>query len=441
MNRIRLGIRSKKNNRICFGISFFMLPVVVVLLNISEQNELILSTQRNTTGGISSAHSEAETAPAAIESNKSETPIKYISPVAENSKSEKNDSASALMSLSTSNATNFTSSSGVPTEKIVGTDKNITISIEENKKVVAFDGTFVIIDCIMYNGEPIVLTRLEILNETVDHFYITEAAVTFAGVRKPFLFKDLHADMFKPYEDKITWSIYEPPADWEGKPGMAWIREGAIRNHVLKTIRNDVEEGVLPPRRDDIVLVNTDADEIPAPQVLDELRPGKKWHAKLLDHPLHLEMTFFYFNYNWKYGTWFSGNVVSGRHALAGEDDKLTKVRKMDGKRQIRIPNAGYHLSYGFSVDDIVRKIESFSHQEFNTPRYKSREHIMRSIENEEELFYRREGGRMVHYDYKQLPVPLQRLHIEVCKSQNVSPDDGKRLSPGLERTKNVPSP
>jgi len=90
-----------------------------------------------------------------------------------------------------------------------------------------------------------------------------------------------------------------------------------------------------------------------------------------------------------------------------------------------QIPDAGYHLSYGLSVDDIIRKIESFSHQEYNSPKFKNREHIMRSITNEEDLFYRGQSGRL-HYDYKKVPVPLQKLHEDLCKIQGVSPITGK---------------
>jgi len=285
---------------------------------------------------------------------------------------------------------------------------------------------FVIIDCIMYNGEPIVLTRLEMLNETVDYFYITEATVTFSGLEKETLFKDLHADDFKLYKHKIRWNIYEPPPDWESKEGISWKREEAIRNDILNKIRDDVDKGVLPsPNK--IVLVNTDADEIPNTKVLEELRPGKKWYAHLMVHPLHLEMNFFYFNYNWVYNEkWTKGNVVSGQHVLEGTYDleNLRMVNKVS-----RIPDGGYHLSYALSVDDIIRKIESFSHQEYNKAKYKSREHIRRSISNEENLFYIQDAGqKWTHYDYKQLPLPLQRFHLEVCKIQNVSPDDGKSL-------------
>lgn len=70
--------------------------------------------------------------------------------------------------------------------------------------------TYVIIDCIMYNGEPILQARLEMLNDFIDRFYITESLVTHSGQKKEKLFMEINSDFFKPYKNKITWHIYEP---------------------------------------------------------------------------------------------------------------------------------------------------------------------------------------------------------------------------------------
>jgi len=262
------------------------------------------------------------------------------------------------------------------------------------------------------------------LNSTIDWFYITESTVTFAGTKKEKLYKDLHADIFEPYKDKITWNVYEQPPDWEGKPGVAWQREKGSRNDIIHRIRVDVGNGALPPP-ERFVVVNTDADEIPEPTVLEELRPGKKWHADVMDHPMQLEMPLFYFNYNWKAKIWKKGNVISGQHILdEREEHNMSKLR-MQEKRRPGIPDAGYHLSYGSSVDDIIRKIESSAHQEINKPKFKNREHIMKSITNEENLFYRG-WEHLSHYDYKQLPDSLQKVHEEICEMQGVSPVTGK---------------
>jgi len=174
----------------------------------------------------------------------------------------------------------------------------------------------------------------------------------------------------------------------------------------------------------DFIILNTDVDEIPEPKVVEELRPGGMWHADVMKHARKLDMKYFYFNYNWFKGSWKKANAISAQDAFE-DKGKLHEYRRDDSGLPI-IPNAGFHLSFGLSVDDIILKIESFSHQEYNKPKYKEREHIMRSITNEENLFYK--GSPMSHYDYKQLPLPLQRVHEVICQVQNVSPIDGKSI-------------
>ena len=103
--------------------------------------------------------------------------------------------------------------------------------------------------------------RLETLNETVDFFYITEATLTFSGNKKDKLFKDVPADLFIPYEDKIRWNIYNTSNSTED----VWAREKEIRGDVVHKLRDDVHKGLLPM---DFVILNTDADEIPEPKVV-----------------------------------------------------------------------------------------------------------------------------------------------------------------------------
>ena len=278
---------------------------------------------------------------------------------------------------------------------------------------------FAIVDYFMYNGEPIVSAHLETLNETVDFFYITESTLTFSGKKKDKLFKDIHADIFIPYEDKIRWNIYTPIISSKD-PWEAWNREKEIRGDVVNKLRDDVNTGLLPM---DFVILNTDADEIMRPKVVQELRPGGIWHEDVMRHALKLDMKNFVFNYNWYRDQWTLANVISGQDAFQ-DKDKLHTNRWNDGL--LVIPNAGYHLSWGLSVEGIILKLESFSHQENNKPEIKERGHIIRSITNEENLFYQK--WKLAHYDYKKLPLPLQTVHEAICKVQNVSPVTGKSI-------------
>lgn len=280
-------------------------------------------------------------------------------------------------------------------------------------------GDFAIVDSIMYNGEPIVPVRLEILNGVVDRFYITEAAVTFSGKKKERMFKDINAHLFEPYKEKITWVPLTFSTD-ELESDDAWQKESMIRCAATSSMKKDAEMGILPQK---FVVLNTDADEIPNPKVVEEFRPGKKWHSIVTEKPAFLGMSLFYYNLNWKAaGSWNKGHVLPGQDVISGKHN-LQSFR--DGGDAPTIENAGWHISYAMPAKEIIHKVEGFSHQEFNLPQFKSEDLIMDSM-TDGVFFLTKEIFE--HHDYKQVPLPLQKFHEEVCKSQSVSHATGKRL-------------
>ncbi|GFH48586.1 hypothetical protein CTEN210_05062 [Chaetoceros tenuissimus] len=277
----------------------------------------------------------------------------------------------------------------------------------------------------MYNGEPILPARLEILNETVYRFYITESSVTFSGNKKTNFFKDLHSEIFKPYTDKITWNIFEPSEDTTGN---SWAREELNRNNITEIIRKDIKNHLLPPP-ENIVILNTDADEVPSVTALEQIKPGNRLHSKIMNHPMKLDMNMSYFNFNWNNGPgWRKGNVVLAKHILEG-NYTMNGLRNQESGKLPSIPNAGNHLSWGFDIENIVRKFESFSHQELNKRDNKSHQHIMTSLEGKTKLWSSMAPYPQKHFDYKELSLPLQKFHLELCKSQGVSPSTGQILT------------
>ncbi len=61
----------------------------------------------------------------------------------------------------------------------------------------------IIIDYVLYNGEPITEFRLKYLNEYVDKFIIVESIYTHSGKRKDDLYYNLNKDIFEEYENKF----------------------------------------------------------------------------------------------------------------------------------------------------------------------------------------------------------------------------------------------
>ena len=95
--------------------------------------------------------------------------------------------------------------------------------------------------------------RMNILNDYVDKFVITEGNMTFSGLPKESHFLN-NKDRFAKWEDKIILNQIELP-DLEGP----WHREIYSRNAMVRPdIFND----------DDLILMS-DGDEIPNPEILE----------------------------------------------------------------------------------------------------------------------------------------------------------------------------
>jgi len=170
------------------------------------------------------------------------------------------------------------------------------------------------------------------------------------------------------------------------------------------------------------VIINTDADEIPNPDRLEEFRPGMELHSNFTKKPMMLAIDFFYFYCYWRFpGTSNSGHVLPGQHALSGKFH-LSQLRKTPNifvgeglgcSHKFRLlQDAGWHLSYAFTVDQIIHKIESFAHQEFNNQKIKSPEHIRNCMVNGKYIYGR--GGTehdILHYVYRQVPLPFLKIH------------------------------
>eukprot|EP00578_Thalassiosira_sp_NH16_P001470 CAMPEP_0181139332 /NCGR_PEP_ID=MMETSP1071-20121207/34726_1 /TAXON_ID=35127 /ORGANISM="Thalassiosira sp., Strain NH16" /LENGTH=665 /DNA_ID=CAMNT_0023226233 /DNA_START=100 /DNA_END=2097 /DNA_ORIENTATION=- len=272
-----------------------------------------------------------------------------------------------------------------------------------------------VVDSIMYNGEPIVPTRLATLNEVVDRFYISEGTHSFSGIKKDALFKDMNAHIFEPYAGKIHWVVNDLS---EFSQRDHWGRERSGRTISAAAMKEDLEEGIISLP---FVIINTDADEIPHPNDIEDFQPGKKYHDLVTNTIVVFAMNDFYYNLNW-----ISEHVWTAGHTLPG--DKVMSGLSMNGGRSDRLMKwvatqiqGGYHMSYFLDFDGIRHKLNTFPHQELNREHFKSDEHIQMCVSTGHDLYNRHRQNR-IKWDYKQAPLPLQKFHEEICKRQNIDP-------------------
>ena len=267
-----------------------------------------------------------------------------------------------------------------------------------------------IYDCFTFFNELDLLEiRLNELNAYVDKFVIVESNKTFTNKDKKFVFEE-NKERFKSFLEKIIHvkvtkhPLFLPLIN----PFSAWKMEFHQRNQIMQGLKNC--------DRNDIILIS-DVDEIP---------DGKKiiYHSRNLKTPkvFRQHMSTYFLNNRVIYsegsrmtmdeaknGIWH-GTVIIPYHQVSSPQ----KIREKGMKRKKRaklekIDNGGWHFTYQGGVDQIVKKIESFAHQEFNNTLYNDRNEILFKINNGIDIFNRNIKFRIEEIDEK-YPQYIQKI-------------------------------
>jgi len=213
-----------------------------------------------------------------------------------------------------------------------------------------------------FNELELLEIRLNILNRVVDKFVLVESNVTFTGEEKPLYFKENYSK-FENFLDKIIHVIVEDMP----LTSNPWTREIHQRNAIVRGL-SDAKPG-------DRILIS-DVDEIPRPESV-----GKTVH---LDDIVIFLQEFYYYFLNCK-----TDEIWKGTRMVPFEKLKTPQEARFSGKYAIK--NAGWHFSYLGGIEAIIKKIQSFSHQEFNTPYFKDPDRIISVLESGADLFDRPE--------------------------------------------------
>ena len=254
-----------------------------------------------------------------------------------------------------------------------------------------------IYDCFTYfNEDRLLQLRLETLWNTVDYFVICESVLTFSGNSKPINFK---IENFKKYESKIRYLLIK---DFPFKSDDPWVYEGYQRNYLIN--------GLHDASSNDWVILS-DLDEIPNPIALAKFNPKRFLRARLV------QLGYAYFMNNLHVDG--SAPVFWNKAKLTTYSNLKNVFKNMDSLREYRpkgflrgvkrffvnkvltqsLYDAGWHFTWMGSVDDMLLKLESFSHQEFNVSRYKDRAAILKKIRSGRDLLDRDFSYRLMPLD------------------------------------------
>lgn len=256
-----------------------------------------------------------------------------------------------------------------------------------------------VIDCFLYNGEPIVKLRLSYLADHVDYFVITEARCSFTGKRKDELFYEKYVNIFEPYRAKI---IFLEITDFP-ETTSAWSRESYQRDFPREAI-------IQKFGRQDYIVLCCDSDEIPSIATIELcLR-----NYKDMSEPFRIEMTMHYYNFDWWFNyMWVHPFVIN---AVGFARNGIQHYRNTGC---IKIPRGGWHFSYFLGYNDIRKKLESFSHTEYDKEEYKSRANVKTCIEGGIDLFHRGHNLDRVPAElYHQYPAGWKELNDELKAMQ-----------------------
>jgi beta-1,4-mannosyl-glycoprotein beta-1,4-N-acetylglucosaminyltransferase len=225
-----------------------------------------------------------------------------------------------------------------------------------------------LIDAFIFNNEIELLQfRFHELNDVVDHFVIVESRKTFTGNPKPLYFTE-HAELFQPFIHKIINVVIE---DFPENLGI-WQREFYQRNQIRAGVLN------LDLNNDDIIVFG-DADEIPDSDTLQQLKQtGLSGIHRLSQH-------LYYYNIENKCTTdWYGQKIMTYRDFIHTNDLHACRI----AMHYPLINRGGWHLSYFGGVDSIIKKLQDFSHQEYNNSNYIN-DNLHNLVNSGKDLFYR----------------------------------------------------
>ena len=226
-----------------------------------------------------------------------------------------------------------------------------------------------IFDCFIFNHEIELLEiRLNILNDYVDKFIITEGDMTFSGLPKESHFLN-NKERFAKWEDKIILNQINIP-----ECESPWHREIYSRNAMVN----------LDIFNDDDLIIMSDGDEIPNPEILEH---ASDWVSD--DTHFTFEQSCYAYWINNLYSDkWFGTRAATYKYVNNTTVDDIREGTEDESKiTGSIITNGGWHFTYLGNEDHIRQKINSFCDRHFDVPEVT--ENISKNLEDGNDVLNR----------------------------------------------------
>ena len=220
-----------------------------------------------------------------------------------------------------------------------------------------------IYDCfIVFNELDLCEIRFNVLKDVVDKFVVVEGMLTHTGKPKPLYFNE-NRERFAAFADKIIHVVvddFPTPPEGYSERDASWMRENFQRNAVIR--------GLEDAKPDDLIVIS-DLDEIPRPEVIAKARE-KKYEGVTA---LGMEVFCYYLNFKnythfeiatsrlLSYGALIDPQTYCGRISQANYDKSVNQGPTATNARYLAparvLKHAGWHFSYLGGAEAIIRKI------------------------------------------------------------------------------------
>jgi|TARA_B110001452_G_scaffold225244_1_gene199161 beta-1,4-mannosyl-glycoprotein beta-1,4-N-acetylglucosaminyltransferase len=236
-----------------------------------------------------------------------------------------------------------------------------------------------IYDCFQYfNEDHMVDLRLNILNEYVDYFVISESTKTHQGKDKKLNF---NIKNFKKYKNKIKYII----ADYDREKN--YLNHTGGESRIEQHQRNNLSNGLKNANDSDLIILS-DSDEIPDLKKLNQIKSTTRFTAfsqMMFMYKINLQ--------NIDESNWIGSKICLKKHFPKPQKLRDLKFKNYPfwrvDKLNMQIIKGGWHFSFLQTPEDIAKKIKSYSHGEFNTEDNTNEQKINQKIKDNKDIFGR----------------------------------------------------
>lgn len=219
-----------------------------------------------------------------------------------------------------------------------------------------------------FNELDLLEIRLNILFAYVDKFVLVESRLTHSGIEKPLYYQE-NKERFAQWNDKIVHYVVDTPLEWHELPQDHPARTSPKLPKYTTAFMRDfyekeaVKDALEFAKDDDIVFVS-DLDEIWNPLIKFSIYRD----IPFMYRPKQLAYSY-YLNLRTNEEENWTGTIITDYKTI--KRYCLNHLRAKEMTPSIPIENGGWHFTNMGGIEAVKKKLESYSHQEYNVEEIK----------------------------------------------------------------------